>query len=157
VQRDLDLRIAEQRIQRELGVMLAIEPPAVKRAHVFWGGAERGEAALIELLPDDDELGDPESRRIDPGVGAQQLGERGGGNEPEYPDRGRRDDLLQGAQRGARRLSDFRPASLLLAKPPDPTRGTGQNLGDLYTNWSHIGPSDHIPGSMKGAVSHLAA
>src|SRR5208283_960873 len=46
VQRDLDLRIAEQRIQRELGVMLAIEPPAVKRAHVFWGGAERGEAAL---------------------------------------------------------------------------------------------------------------
>jgi len=59
--------------------------------------------------------------------------------------RARKATLMVLKTRMARRLSDFCPASLLLAKPPNPTRGNGQNLGDLYANWSQIGSSDYIP------------
>jgi len=81
-------------------------------------------------------------------------------NDAERRQNGAHGVAPQGAQgdldgvktRMARRLSDFCPASLLLAKPPNPTRGNGQNLGDLYANWSQIGSSDYIPCSIKGAV-----
>src|SRR5208283_1460506 len=102
-----------------------------------------------------------DSERQSVGAGMRQCG---GGPRVETPRPHR--VRLPPARRGAprpqeisppRRLSDIRPASLLLAKPPNPNRGNGQNLGDRYTNRSQIVSSDHVPFSMKGAVLLLAA
>jgi hypothetical protein len=89
VERVVELRIAQERIERHLRVELAIEAPAVRRIriHVFRRGAVDGGAAGVELRARAQEFRDAILRRPHARVNVKQKQKRRPADERERPPR----------------------------------------------------------------------
>ena len=98
--RGLELWVAQQRIEAEFGIKLAVKTPAAGRFDVFRSRPVDGQTAVVKFVPDLKELRDAELGRIDLRVGAEDLKKRRRPDEDEDPEPGRAKACLNVLKRG---------------------------------------------------------